>query len=73
MTPLLVALLLVSAVFNFATWPTFFRRVLRDPRARDSAGKATAFLTVHAVILSVAMVIAVASLVAAVALLAGGL
>jgi len=62
-----VALLLIlNGVFNFAVWPTFFRRVAKDPRARDAAGKPTKFLIVHAVIISVALVLAVASLVAGV-------
>lgn len=59
-------LLILNGVFNFAVWPTFFRRVAKDPRARDAAGKPTKFLIVHAVIISVALVLAVASLVAGV-------
>jgi len=50
-------LLLVSGVFNFVVWPSFYRRVARDSRARDSAGKATRFLTVHRVIVAVAYAI----------------
>jgi len=66
----LAVLLLVNAAFAVATWPTFFRRVAKDPRARDAAGKATKFLTVHLVILVIAMTIAAASTVAAIASLA---
>jgi len=64
MTVALSVLLLVNGVFNIAVWPTFFRRVARDPRARDAAGKATAFFTVHLVIVSIALVLAASSLVA---------
>ncbi len=67
MTALLIALLIVNAAYNVIVWPTFFRRVAKDPRARDAAGKATPFLTVHLVLVSVALVLAAASAVAAVA------
>lgn len=65
---LAVALLLANAVFHLVTWPTFFRRVARDPRARDEAGRATAFLRVHAVLLAIALTLAALSILAAVAL-----
>ncbi|WP_375401542.1 SCO4848 family membrane protein [uncultured Amnibacterium sp.] len=61
--------LLLNAVFNAVAWPTFLRRILRDPRARDAAGRATAFLRVHAVLTVIALVLAAASLVAGVLLL----
>ncbi|MET4781432.1 hypothetical protein [Glaciihabitans sp. UYNi722] len=64
-------LLLVNAAFSVLTWPTFYRRVAKDPRARDAAGAATKFLTVHLVLLVIAMVIAAASVVAAIASLSG--
>ena len=57
-------LLILNGVFNLAVWPTFFRRVAKDARARDASGKATTFLLVHAVIVAVALVLAVVSLVA---------
>jgi len=57
-------LLILNGVFNLAVWPTFFRRVAKDARARDASGKATTFLIVHAVIVAVALVLAVVSLVA---------
>ena len=66
MTILLSSLLLANAVFNFLTWPTFFRRVARDPRARDAAGKPTAFFRVHLVLLVIGVGLGVASLIAAV-------
>lgn len=56
-------LLLLNGIFNIVVWPTFFRRVLKDPRARDAAGKPTRFLIVHAVIIGVALALAVVSLV----------
>lgn len=69
MTTLLAVLLLVNAAFTVIVWPTFLRRVARDPRARDAGGRPTRFLTVHAVIVTVALVLALASAVAAVAAL----
>ncbi|PPL14773.1 SCO4848 family membrane protein [Microterricola pindariensis] len=64
MTVWLSILLLVNAAFNVLVWPTFWRRVARDPRARDAAGKPTKFLTVHAVLIGSALVLAAASAVA---------
>ena len=66
MTVILGILLLLNTVFHLVTWPTFFRRVAKDPRAKDAAGKATAFFTGHLVLLVIAMVLAVASLVGAI-------
>lgn len=65
-------LLLVNAVYNVVVWPRFWTRVAKDPRARDEHGRATKFLTVHAVLISIALVIAAASAVAGVMLLAEG-
>ena len=64
-------LLILNGVFNVAVWPTFFRRILKDPRARDEAGKPTAFLRVHAVIIGAALVLAVASIVVGLLALTG--
>ncbi|MCS0500450.1 SCO4848 family membrane protein [Protaetiibacter mangrovi] len=65
-------LLLVSAVFNVLTWPTFLKRVARDPRAHDEAGRPTRFLRVHQALVAVAMLLAAASAVLGVwALVAG--
>jgi hypothetical protein len=71
MTTALAVILLLNGVFNVAVWPTFFRRVARDPRARTADGKATPFFTVHLVIVSVALVLAVVSLVSGVLVLLG--
>lgn len=59
-------LLLVNAVFNVVTWPQFLRRVANDPRARDEAGKPTAFLRVHQVLVTIALVLAALSVAAGV-------
>ena len=61
MTPALSILLLINAAFNVVVWPTFFRRVAKDSRARDAAGKPTRFLIVHAVIIGVALALAIVS------------
>ena len=71
MTSALSVLLILNGVFNIAVWPTFFRRVARDPRARDSAGRHTAFFTVHLVIVIVALTLAAVSLLAGVLALLG--
>lgn len=56
-------LLILNGIFNIVVWPTFFRRVAKDPRARDAAGKPTRFLIVHAVLVGIALVLGVASIV----------
>ncbi|WP_430591615.1 SCO4848 family membrane protein [Humidisolicoccus flavus] len=61
----LAALLIANAVFNAIVWPLFLRRVIRDPRAKNAQGKATPFLTVHIVLVSIALALALASLLAA--------
>jgi len=70
-TPILAGLLLAGAAFNILTWPTFLRRVARDPRARDADGKPTRFLIVHVVLFVIAITLAAAFVVAAVAALVG--
>lgn len=72
MASLLIVLLLANAVFNVVVWPTFLRRVAKDPRARDAAGKPTKFLIVHAVLIGLALLLAAASAVAAVVALVVG-
>jgi uncharacterized membrane protein len=62
-TTTLAVFLLVNAVWNFLVWPAFFRRILRDPRSRDANGRATRFLTVHAVLIGVSLLLGVVSLV----------
>ena len=62
----LAILLLVNAGFTVVVWPIFYRRVSNDTRARDAAGKATRFLSVHRVIVGIAYLIAAASAIAAI-------
>ncbi|MGN7148945.1 SCO4848 family membrane protein [Arthrobacter sp. SAFR-179] len=60
--PVLAALVLILAgVWSLVVWPQFLRRVVKDPRARDAAGKATRFLTVHVVLVSISMVLGLAT------------
>lgn len=66
MTVFLAILLLVNAAFNAIVWPRFFQRVAKDARARDAAGRPTAFLIVHAVLIGIALLLAVVSAVAGV-------
>jgi len=65
-TVFLGILLLVNAVFNVVVWPRFYQRVAKDARARDAAGRPTAFLRVHAVLIGVALVLALVSAIAGV-------
>ena len=65
------AVLIANAVFNIVAWPNFLRRVMKDTRARDAAGKPTPFLVVHIVLVSIALVLAALSLVAAVLIIIG--
>jgi hypothetical protein len=71
MSAMLATLLILNGVFNFAVWPTFYRRVARDPRARNADGSAARFLVVHAVIVSVALVLATVSVLAGIFVLLG--
>jgi hypothetical protein len=66
MTPVLIGLLVANAVFNALVWPSFYRRVAKDARARDESGRPTAFLRVHAALIAVALILAAASVVAAI-------
>lgn len=72
MTVALGILLLLNAAFNVFTWPTFLKRVARDPRARDAEGRPTRFLRVHQVLVAVALVLAAASAVLGVWVLVAG-
>lgn len=60
--PVFAALvLIVAGIWSLVVWPQFLRRVMKDSRARDAAGKATKFLTVHVVLVSVSMVLGLAT------------
>ncbi|MEV7932027.1 MULTISPECIES: SCO4848 family membrane protein [unclassified Curtobacterium] len=69
MTVFAAVVLFLAAVFNVVTWPRFFQRVAKDPRARNAAGKPTTFYTVHLVLLLIAFAIALAAVVAGILLL----
>ena len=68
---MITVILIANAVFNAVTWPTFFRRVARDPRARDAAGKPTPFFTVHLVLLVIGLTLAALSLLGALLTITG--
>lgn len=53
--------LVLAGVWSLAVWPQFLRRVMKDPRARDAAGKATKFLTVHVILVTISMVLGLAT------------
>ncbi|KQR67043.1 hypothetical protein ASF98_08670 [Arthrobacter sp. Leaf337] len=53
--------LIIAGVWSLVVWPQFLKRVMKDPRARDATGKATRFLTVHVVLVSVSMVLGAAT------------
>ena len=68
---MITVILIANAVFNAVIWPTFFRRVARDPRARDAAGKPTPFFTVHLVLLVIGLTLAALSLLGALLTITG--
>ncbi len=53
-------LLLVAAIWNFVIWPPFLRRIAKDDRSRDSDGRPTTFLRVHAILIGISLGFAVA-------------
>ncbi|WP_110590290.1 SCO4848 family membrane protein [Microbacterium suaedae] len=67
----LALLLLVNAAFNVIVWPRFYTRIAADPRARDENGRPTRFLTVHAVLIGIALLLALGSALAGGAVLIG--
>jgi hypothetical protein len=69
MTVFAAIVLFLNAAFNAFAWPRFYQRVAKDARARDAAGKPTAFLKVHAALLGVALLLALVSLIAGVLVL----
>jgi hypothetical protein len=54
-------ILIIAGIWSLVVWPQFLKRVMKDPRARDAAGKATRFLTVHVVLVSISMVLGAAT------------
>jgi hypothetical protein len=69
----LAVVLFLNAAFNVLVWPRFYARVAKDPRARDAAGRATAFLKVHVVLIAIALVLALVSVLVGIAALTGAL
>jgi uncharacterized membrane protein len=57
----LAVVLVVAGLWSLAVWPQFLRRVMKDPRSRDDGGRATRFLTVHVVLVSISMVLGAAT------------
>ncbi|MCU1573171.1 MAG: putative integral rane protein [Micrococcaceae bacterium] len=57
----LSVLLILSGVWSLLVWPPFLRRVMKDPRAKDSSGRATRFLTVHVMLVTTSMVLGLAT------------
>jgi hypothetical protein len=53
--------LIIAGAWSLIVWPQFLRRVMTDPRARDAKGKATKFLTVHVVLVTISMVLGLAT------------
>jgi uncharacterized membrane protein len=58
----LAIVLIVAGLWSLLVWPQFLRRVMKDPRARGAGGRATRFLTVHVVLVSISMVLGAATL-----------
>ncbi|MFI2566251.1 SCO4848 family membrane protein [Paenarthrobacter sp. NPDC018779] len=64
---ILAIILIVAGVWSLVVWPQFLKRVMKDPRARDASGKATKFLTVHVVLVTISMVLGLATAIIGVA------
>ena len=58
---ILAVVLIIAGVWSLVVWPQFLKRVMKDPRARDASGKATRFLTVHVVLVTISMVLGLAT------------
>ncbi|MET3951749.1 hypothetical protein [Arthrobacter sp. UYEF36] len=58
---ILAVVLIVAGVWSLVVWPQFLRRVMKDPRSRDTNGTATRFLTVHVGLVSVSMLLGAAT------------
>ena len=57
----LAVVLIVAGLWSLLVWPQFLRRVRKDPRSRDANGKATRFLTVHIILVSISMLLGAAT------------
>ena len=58
---ILAVVLIVAGLWSLAVWPQVLRRVRKDPRSRDANGKATRFLTVHIILVSISMLFGAAT------------
>lgn len=70
--PILSWLLIVAGIWPLLIWPAFLRRVLKDPRSRDGAGKYTRFLLVHFMLVSISMILGLATAVVGIRTLING-
>lgn len=57
----LSVVLILAGLWSLIVWPPFLRRVLKDPRAKDASGKATRFLMVHFMLVSISMILGLAT------------
>jgi hypothetical protein len=52
--------LVLTGLWNLLIWPRFWQRIAKDPRSRDTGGRPTRFLQVHAVLIGVSIALGVA-------------
>lgn len=69
--PLLSLVLILAGAWSLIVWPPFLRRVLKDSRARDESGRATKFLTVHLMLVSISILLGLATAVIGIRTLIG--
>jgi hypothetical protein len=69
--PFLAFILILSGVWSLIVWPAFLRLVMKDPRARDSSGKATRFFTVHLFLVSISLTLGLATAIIGIRALVG--
>jgi hypothetical protein len=67
----LSVVLILAGLWSLIVWPPFLRRILKDPRARDDAGRPTRFMSVHIMLVSTSMVLGLATAVIGVRALLG--
>ncbi|MBW4095799.1 MAG: hypothetical protein HIU81_10720 [Acidobacteria bacterium] len=53
--------LILAGLWTVIVWPPFLRRTMKDPRARDEAGRPTRFLTVHMMLVTISMIFGIAT------------
>jgi hypothetical protein len=67
----LSAVLILAGLWALVVWPLILRRILRDPQARDEAGRPTRFMSVQLMLVSTSMVLGLATAVIGVRALLG--